>query len=241
MKKTLIAFLALGSLAMADTTRPTSGDWDYVINQDGTRTFSITLSGGFDASLQDILAIMPGESFTLEVTQTATSWANNYGTALIGAGGDIYNNIGGNNQFRFYVGKTGSGNDGMHMNVNGWDYNSSGVENYSQADASATPSAEFPLTIGFVFTFVNAADAPDGNDYFTFSPTEGSQVTWDPKTDYNVVRSYNFANLTNVSTQAGLPADVVTTIKLTKTSPEPATATLSLLALAGLCARRKRH
>lgn len=224
---------------MAETLTPGISEWKIDDHKDGTATFSITLQGGFDAPLTDYLAIN-NESFKLEVIQTATSWANAYGTAVIGAGGDIYNHIHDNNQFRFYVGKTGSGNDGMHFEVNGWDYNNTRVENYTQAAAPATPSANAPLTLGFVFDY----DASNGRSFTVYS-ADGSQATWTPKTDTNTVRTYNFENLTNVSTQAGVPSDVVTTIKLTKAYtappvPEPATGSLSLLALAGLCARRRR-
>lgn len=234
MKKTLLSLLALSGLAMAD-----SPAWHAVNNGDGTGTWSTTISGGFNFDLGD-LAIKDNESFTLTVYQTAESWGNGYGTAMI-ATGEPYDNCGGADTFRFYIGKTGTSNEQLLIQVNNWGYNNSGMTNYTN-NATATPSAATPLTFGFSFTFVNSADAEGGDDYIEFASLPGSDITFDAKRDYNVVSTYNFSHLQNATTntQAALPTNVVTTITITKQAPEPATATLSLLALAGLAARRRR-
>lgn len=235
MKKSLIALLVFGCTVMAEDPI-----WNMQINTNGTATWTTTLVGGFNFDLGD-LAIKDGESFTLSVKQTATSWANGYGTGVISTG-DPYDANRENDQFRFYVGKTGTDNAKVIMDVNGWEYDSSKdrLDGYTN-NAPQDPSAEAPLTLGFVFQFVNGDDAANSNDYFVLSSAPGADVVF-AKTDDNIVRSFNFSHLQNTSSQAALPGDVVTTISITKEYlvPEPATATFSLLALAGFAARRRR-
>lgn len=154
--------------------------------------------------------------------------------------------MGGNDEFRFYV---RPGDDIFNFSVNGWIYGSGSdaqttLSNYTYtAPAAANVSAANPIRFGLTFTYVNGVDAADGNNYFTIAPTADSQIQFDAQTDYNVVRSFNFSNLTNdTASYADAPSDMKTTISITKVGsiPEPTTAALSLLALAGLAARRRR-
>ena len=118
------------------------------------------------------------------------------------------------------------------------------LSNYTyNAPAAANVSAANPIKFGLTFTYVNEDDAADGNNYFTIAPTADSQIQFDVLEDANVVRSFNCSNLTNdTAAYVDAPADMKTTISITKVGsiPEPTTAALSLLALTGLAARRRR-
>ena len=213
---TLIAAAAMTATAYAEVVA--SPTWTWSLGADGDLTASTTISGGFDFDLGD-LAITGGESFKLSVFQTATSWANNGGTGVIGTH-DPYSDDASNNNFRFYVGNSNNDNK-LLLNVNGWSYGkgaNSGVDAFSCAYPEE-PSAETPLSFGFSFQYVNSSDAKDGNDYFVFSSLVDSQFSFKSKTDYNCVRTFNFSHLQNTnSSDVSLPSDVLTTISISKES-----------------------
>lgn len=244
MKKTIIALLALAGVASA--AAPT---WSTTMPDDDHITYTTTQTGRFTFDSLGDAGIKDGESFSMTLTFTCPSNPFNQGNAISfiaakgGSTSDLYDISGGNNQFRLYVRASDST---THFNVNGWSYGggnevSTTIPNYTwTVPATNAISAENPAKIGITFTFVNSADAPDGDDYFTIASTADSQIQFDTFTERNIVRSYNFNDLTNETGYIGAPTDMVTTISITKAVPEPTTATLSLLALAGLAARRRR-
>ena len=257
MKKTLITLLALGGLAMgteetpATPATPATPDWTITDHGDGTATYSITLNGSYYINLGDA-AISDGESFSMSVETTASRWGNDWGTGLVGTSNPYAaNGTKGDDEFIVYIGRADK-NEKLIYALNNWNYTKSdigtGEGKVDYTNAANSPSEEAPLTLGVTFTFVNADDAEDDNDYFVIESTDNSDVAFSFRDD-NIVRSFNFSTLINYGGTSGagaenlvrLPDNAVTTISITKAVPEPTTATLSLLALAGLAARRRRR
>ncbi len=235
--------MALCGAALGEATNP---NWGLVDNQNGTATYSITLNGSFNINLGDA-AIKDGESFSMTIEATAPAWANEWGTAIAGTANPYANQQAADN-FRVYFGNPAKENQKVVYSLNNWEYTKQGAE-VDYSGVPSTPSTETPLTLGFTFTYVNSKDAgwPEGTaesnsegNYFQITNSANSNVKFNA-TDYNIVRSFNFSTLTNVGDVA-VTDGTITTISITKayTIPEPATATLSLLALAGLAARRRR-
>ncbi len=224
----MLATAAVSSIcAYAETT---SADWTRTTSYaDQTETFTTTLAGSFTLTLADAGIELGSESFSLSVTTTAPSFANSWGTGLLGTS-DPYGNPKGKDQFGIYVGSTT--NKKVEIGTNSWGYGMTNVVYTEPADSA-------PWTFSFTLTYNADADTP----YIEFSSNEGSSVTFDTKRDTNIVSTFNYATLTNVGT-VDVPSGTTTTISITRgavVAPEPATATLSLLALAGLAARRRRH
>lgn len=248
MKKTFIALMALTGVATADVA--TTPVWTTSSPAPGQVTYSFTQTGSFNFTDLGDAAIKDGESFTITMKFVCPSnpFVQGDGLSFVaaksGSGSDLYDINGNHNQFRVYLRPK---DQCLILSLNGWTYgyggdaatdSSSYVENFPQ---TGDISAENPVVLGFTLQYV-----AEGDNHFTFSTTEDSQVQIAPITDYNVVKSYNFSDLTNYTGQwVNAPADLVSTISITKAGeipsvPEPTTATLSLLALAGLAARRRR-
>lgn len=245
MKKTLTALLLMAGVAMgaAPTWNITQTDATHV-------TYTATWTGSFTFDDLGDAAIKDGESFTLAMSFTSASNPFVQGNALSfiaaknGDSADLYDINGKDNMFRLYIRPNDSC---LMLNINGWSYGYGEASTDSTSYTSTlptTPSAETPVKLAFELKYVNDTDAPGGDSYFSFSSLADSQIQIDPITDNNVVRAYNFHDLTNYTgSHTNAPADLVTTISITKegTIPEPTTATLSLLALVGLAARRRRR
>lgn len=229
MKKTLVTLMA-----MAGTVIASAPEWNFVDNNDGTATYSITLTGDYNIDLGDA-AIQNGETFTLYVETIASGWANGYGTGLV-ATSNPYDGSNGADNFRMYFGRPGNNSQSVVFAFNNWTYDSN-ESKLTGVDASAAPvdpTQETPLTLGMVFTY-------NGSSVLVTN-SENSQVLFTIN-ESNIVTSFNFAKLTNMGA-ASIP-NAVTTISITKAYtapvvPEPTTATLSMLALAGLAMRRRR-
>lgn len=248
MKKTLIALMALSGVAAADVA--TTPVWTTSSTAPGQVTYTFTQTGSFNFTDLGDAAIKDGESFTLTMKFVCPSnpFIQGNGLSFVaaknGSNSDLYDINGANNQFRVYLRPK---DDCLILSLNGWTYGYGGdAQTDSTSYVTTLPqtgdiSANNPVILGFTLQYV-----AEGNNYFTFATTEDSQVQITPITDYNVVRSYNFSDLTNYTDNwVNAPADIVSTISITKagelpTVPEPTTATLSLLALAGLAARRRR-
>ncbi len=269
MKKTLITLAALcvscavyaeGTGALDNPV--TTVDWDLSAGpKAGTITYTATLTGNYRINL-GAAAIVNGESFTLTVTTVTPSWGvNPYGVGLVSTS-NPYTTTTGADQFGIYIGNPAGRNGDLVVEyyANKWTYNSTNTFSPNFDNVPATPSAETPITFGFSFEYLNAADATAAgipgsngnginNGRLYFSSTADSDVTVTSKDEGNVYNTYNFSTLTNYGPASdnvtyGIDPNAVTTITITKKGtlpvPEPATATLSLLALAGLAARRRR-
>ena len=242
--------MALAGIASADVA--TTPVWTTASTTPGQVTYSFTQVGSFNFTDLGDAAIKDGESFsiTMEFYAVSNPFLQGNGLSFLAAkngNADLYDINGGNDQFRFYV-RPGEGI--VNFGVNGWIYGI-GADAGTQlknsiytAPAPDSVSAETPVKFGLTFTYVNNADSANGDNYFILAPTADSQFQFDAHTDYNCVRSFNFSDLTNYTgTWTNAPSDIVTTVSITKAGelvPEPTTATLSLLALAGLAARRRR-
>ena len=242
--------MALAGIASADVA--TTPVWTTASTTPGQVTYSFTQVGSFNFTDLGDAAIKDGESFslTLEIYAKSNPFIQGGGLSFLAAKNgtsDLYDINGGNDQFRFYV-RPGDGI--VNFGVNGWIYGT-GVDAKTQlsnpsytAPAPDSVSAETPVKFGLTFTYVNDTDAANDDSYFILAPTADSQFQFDAQTEYNCVRSFNFSDLTNYTgTWTNAPSDIVTTVSITKAGelvPEPTTATLSLLALAALAARRRR-
>lgn len=252
MKKTFITLISLvGVFHASAADYATTADWTAVQSDPTHVTYTTTLTGSFDLKDLGNAAIKDGESFsiTMEIYSESNPFLQGGGLSFLAAkngDADLYDISGNHDQFRFYV-RPGDGI--VNFSVNGWIYGMGGdagtkLDNATYtAPAPGEVSAENPVKLGLTFTYVNGTDAANGNNYFILAPTADSQFQFDAKTDDNCVRSFNFSDLTNYTgTYTNAPSDIVTTISITKAGviPEPTTATLSLLALCGLAARRRR-
>lgn len=247
MKRTVIAIMALAGVVSA-----ASPVWVAEQIDSSHVTYTTTQTGSFTFDSLGDAAISNGESFSMTLTFCSTSNPFLQGNALsfiaakAGSTSDLYDIAGNtNNQFRLYIRQS---DHAFHFNVNGgnsnWNYghntdNHSEFSNYTwNVPEVSTISSDNPVLIGLTFTYV-----AEGDDYFTISPTNDSQIQFDTFTEDNVVHTLNFSDLTNyTASYSNAPSDMVTTIAITKSGqlPEPTTATLSLLALVGLVARRRR-
>lgn len=245
MKKTLTTLLILAGIAMGGAP-----EWTVSQTDENHVTYTTTQIGSFTFDDLGDAVIEDGESFTFTMTFTCTTnpFVQANGLSFLAARGDdtsdLYDISGkGNNQFRLYI----RPNDNcLMLDINNYSYGYGEASMDSTSYTSTLPetvSTDTPVKLAFQLTYVSAKDAADGDNYFTFSSLEGSQIQIDPITDKNVVRNFNFSDLTNYTgTYVNAPAELETTISITKSGmlPEPTTATLSLLALAGLAARRRR-
>ncbi|MBE6435991.1 MAG: PEP-CTERM sorting domain-containing protein [Akkermansiaceae bacterium] len=240
-------------MALAGISVAASPEWSAVQTDSEHVTYTTTQTGSFTFDSLGEASITNGESFTLtmkfyaESNPFLQSNALSFLTAKAGSGSDIYD-IAGNtdNQFRVYIRES---DQTLHFNVNGgngsWKYghNTEGKSEFANyvwnIPAQNEISSETPVLIGLTFNYVST-----GDNHFTISATADSQIQFDAFTEYNVVHSFNFSDLTNYTgSYTNAPSNLVTTVSITKAGklvPEPTTATLSLLALAGLAARRRR-
>ncbi len=242
MKKTIIALMALAGAAMAATTP----EWSFVDNGNGTATYSVTLNGNYTIDLGKA-AIENGEAFTMTVETKASGWANQYGSGLVSTNDPYSYNTApeqADNNFRMYFGSANN-TERVVVGINRWSYGSNeskltgiDVSNVPALESGSATKTVSPLTLGMVLTY-------NGSSLLTITNTADSDIKFSIS-ESNVVGTFNFATLTNTGV-ASMP-DAETFISITKAYtapitpavPEPTTATLSLLALAGLAARRRR-
>lgn len=237
MKKTISSLLAISSIAMGALP----DGWEKTFTEQSV-TYTTTQVGTFTLADLGDAAIKNGESFslTMEFSCTTNPFNQNKAISFIaaknGSESDLYDIGGGDDQFRFYV---RTSDKFVQFSINGENITGFGGLAWN-VPAISDISAANPVSIGLTFTYVNAKDAPDGNDYYTISSTPGSQIAFDTFRKEDITKSFNFSDLTNATGYAAAPSGMITKVSITKNIPEPATATLSLLALVGLAARRRR-
>ncbi len=218
MKKTLIALMALAGVASADFTGTEMNSW-----------------------LTDVLADRKGSKYTLTFTLSDT-FGDGTAANLFQLSSDWYIR----EQVGRYVGMSTSGSsvDGDYASrLNSadkradWDASTiidtdvAGAENTADYSGWFYEGADGNALKGATITIFSA----DGNTTITFEAADQTIVL---QRDKFYVPGNNF--------KFGLPDSVVFESAsiaydhATYSIPEPATATLSLLALAGLCARRRR-
>lgn len=141
------------------------------------------------------------------------------------------------------------GDSYIELQINKWQYKPNSADNDKLTNISfsgvpGTISEETPITFGFTLQYVNGTDAQDGNDYWVFSPSAGSQITFDPHRDANVITTLNFSDFTNETIYNAVPEGLLTTISITKAGiiPEPSAFAAAVgLGVLGLAAVRRRR
>ena len=249
MKKTIIALLALAGVAAADTLTPVASVTDYSVTSSGVVSFSDPTSDWSDFSGK----IDAAAGFTLQITLTDWTCANGPLFYFSTAGVDDSSNA----TSLVTIGYT-SGN-----NIQGW----TGATVFNTANGSATSGnvAYSDITGKDLPSHDSLTNGklPDTVSLFVTGKS-GAITLYEVDTSFNLVeiakttnvttgtaQSIVFSQWTNASNkQNGNRATidivayngVLTTTQMTALAvPEPTTATLSLLALAGLAARRRRR
>lgn len=247
----LLSLTALGGLCAYGATPV----WNITDAGGGNVTYTTAASGTFTFDGLGPAAISGGESFTLtvEFTSKVSPWVQNGAitpiAAMGSASGDIYDlSKPGNDSFRVYYRPEDSF---IELQINKWQYNPSPssadkdkLTNISFSGVPETISEETPITFGFTLQYVNGTDAQDGDDYWVFSPSAGSQITFDPHKDANVRKTLNFSDFTNATSYNAAPEGLLTTISITKAGiiPEPSAFAAAVgLGVLGLAAVRRRR
>ena len=256
MKKTLITLMALASCAMGVTLEDallTSTGSDMNLDAEGmadSKDFTLTLVMDADAFVKTVATAAPNSTSSwiadIDVSRN-NSQELHLGPAVVIASSSDKNNatlMGG------YAGSDGKIR-GVNFNVS---YGTSTVNYISSLVSSAwgydaeTKTSDISVA---VMTMTGTAGSncsicltlmkEDGTTILEYSGTT-SGYSFGGVTDVNsitfntdiVKNAYFFNNTTEIADIKTLHAGMLTV-------PEPATATLSLLALAGLAARRRRH
>lgn len=219
MKKTILSLFILAGVASATPLTFDSTDWTksgsyYTLNL-GTEALDFTQ-----------------ENWTLSITLTldTKSSTNTWGSSVITTGTNPFPDGVFSDGLQFYVQDKGNGGDRKvgQVNVKG-----SGLT----SDAGTAMDMSTLLTSGtYTFTVERTGDSTvysvtDSNGAVCGSKTV--DASWNNVMPTSFVTSINDTQLSNGWT---LPSVTFTTPVV----PEPATATLSLLALCGLAARRRR-
>lgn len=246
MKKTLIALMALAGVSMATTYQYQT---ELKGNLDNAAAYALTLNINAATNIVPVANTATPETLDAAFTYGLTSLSFN---SRIGSHNDVSTG-----DFGLFVLDS-------DMTVVGWSSNSYACRTYGTADDDGTVTAEHTFTFNFNNTWI----APDqtytllavGTDAlaavgmgYTYTPgTSALTVNADELTiggamkrigvrvDYHngvSTEGANWINNANATSVNAAWGAVITNITLI---PEPATATLSLLALAGLAARRRR-
>ncbi len=255
-----IFIITLSTLAMTSVTLAadavTSTDWT-VINGTlpGSKVYtSEVILGNFNITLDydNKPIIDDNESFSLRFTMSSDAnngyegFANAYGTGLIGTASPYTKDgLTDDNQFNIYVGHDSGAEwseDKVELYINGSKYT---VDGYTYNPLNDNNSDK--LTLDFQILYQAGETAQDTK--LIFSSCQSSDVQFTTMEITGITKTLDFATLTNygeaydgstTSITVDAPKGASTLITITTNIPEPATATLSLLALAGLAARRRR-
>ena len=221
MKKTLVAILALGGMAMADVAQD-------IVYKEVTNTYTLnpeTSTYGLD------YAIDLSKAWSVTVTGTAdfSQGYNQYGTLPVSM--DSNTVWGQTPPIRMYL------SAGKKVVV----HPSSGEASYNLVEGTGD-IVDYSITLSYN---PNGAGANSGRVYLTFTVTdEEGHTTTQPGSQYwstTLTRTCEeLYGTLNVATQTNWTTPTITVTQMIAV-PEPTTATLSLLALAGLAARRRRH
>ena len=249
MKKTIIALMALAGVSFADTITPmTSGDnWDYGNNVGrgnaalDTNAGTLTLSGPRWTqayAVYDIKDIkLTSETDTLKVVFTiqASDTDTLLTGAIVGSNGSMVMGHGAYNSFPAGIqyGQTATTTDAFyHLQSSGGE---AGGIKVPATNVPGVFAANTPLTL----TTDIAWDTSKNQFVATLSYGDNNTTmdTYDLGTTYTLEKL--IFSLDGDQSATMKISGVTVTSKIAAV-PEPTTATLSLLALAGLAARRRR-
>lgn len=243
MKSTLftIVLVAVSSMAMADITYiSNAGNTPHVINSSTDITW--VGSGALSSSVKDV--VLPTES-NVTKTFTPTDYTNSatFGNTNVGKGGSWTYTL------TFDIASIAEGKSITQIGIDFLSASASGSVQNLQRDfrAAITLSSGGPNMIDKEYYVINTKEAGTGNS--TDSAYDTDQITLNTRAssaqlsitglDLDAGRytlSITFSQETNKGTFAG-----VGNIALHTDVPESSTAVLSLLAVVGLVARRRRR
>ena len=228
MKKTLIALLALGSVAMANELTSTLGtktatefnsswsdllkDSEYSYSNDDLYTITFTISnwGSIGNSNKNILTL--GDSYYLLTQDTGTYVGLSDHTTNVDNNTSTYT-------FSTIDGVRTLTQSSADTPVQAWVTRNSNGNNSEGRGSGNKPT----ITLTY-----------DGNQTTLTLTHSASQITDQVVFSGNALDASKFVLNGNNNTSVNVTAMSITPV------PEPATGSLSLLALAGLCARRRR-
>ena len=258
MKKTLITLLALAGIAMGETltlTIPTG-------TQNSIEKRDVDDNGDKEIDREDVEFIVAHGSTNVAAAITKFAGGND-GGYMFNNGGAVASEVANNEGFitsdpekgicLTLYGRTGAGGSGEAIVLSGTELVGSSVESFTFSIAGST-CAQANKAIGMTLAVVQKVGntwTKVGNEatgsFLTGSGssitlTMGEAITWSDA--YKVVAIVDNLNKqvtggTTVYSMSGISVSATYT-PATLGVPEPATATLSLLALAGLAARRRR-
>ncbi len=257
MKKTLITLLALAGIACGETltlTIPTG-----IQNPTATRDVDDNDDGIIDR--YDVEYIVGYGGIGVAAAITAFADDGNDGGYMFNSGGVVEPDGANNEGFitsdpekgicLTMKGRTGAGGSGEAIVLSGTKLVGSSVESFTFSIAGSTCADQANKAVGMTLavvqkegnTWTKVGDAATGS-FLTGSGssitlTLGEAITWSDA--YKVVAIVD--NLAKHVTGGGTVysmSGISVSATYTPAVPEPATATLSLLALAGLAARRRR-
>ena len=229
MKKTLIALLALAGMVSAATVSAVNGVYsfgasDWTATTTGDTYSTLTFDTTINLEKNDWIL-----SFTADVNPSKPT--NPWGTALITSGNAPYPSGTHDGGFQFYITKAGD------VNIKGANL---GNSNGTSMDVTLTAAPETATSYTFTISKVGTTTTYEvsGGDLENTHVRTIEGYDWADKTLNTLCTSvggvYGTTNNDQLNNKWSLPAGSFRVI------PEPATATLSLLALASLCARRRR-
>lgn len=244
MKKTLVALFALSACAQAvepfvyDSLLTTTTGWEmgsarnranFVVDTQEA-TLSLANSNWSQShaivTLERTLTDKNGIALDFSVTMNAAS-ANAYTIALVGTTQAI--TIGTNYQGKFLYGTSDN------TTANAYTFGNDDFDDHKNAIVTGTEmTTSFAANTEYVITGTSSFDTTTETYSFELS-VNGESVTIDNLSSLDVQKIVFMGDAANVA------SNVTFSDLSISGAPEPATATLSLLALAGLAARRRRH
>ena len=231
MKKTIIAFFALVSVAAASTT-----DADYITSNTHSTNAGGLLYNGFAITLNGNSNFANTSELTDTIADNAYVWLDyveqknlrdyrNAGTegitlALVDSGGTV---------------KALSTNAATSTGSFVWTFSNVQVSTTEILYFVYTATANTKIAEGYTLQSSSTGDWKNGTDMLCVGSTMNANYDTSRITG-NGLLGNNYNSNMNLNTQF-MPLISIGTSKV----PEPTTATLSLLALAGLAARRRRR
>lgn len=252
MKKTLVTIMALAGVAAADTPTPTAAVNDYTFNT------SVITFGSTDTAWSSFAGkINAANSFTLQISLTDWKPANGplfylstkdsesaatYDTSLVTVG---YSADGNGLSGWYGAALFNSANGSMRTDT---DNTNPGPVNYTYTSASRTELPSHANSSSLEATLFVTANQGTVTLYEVNYDNELVQICSTTNLSAGEAKSIVFSQWSNTTTtndnngtiSISAYNGVLTTSQMAALIPEPTTATLSLLALAGLAARRRR-
>ncbi len=259
MKKTLVTtLLALGmalsasaaSLSDAQYTLANPGasttlsdvttDFSVTVTLSGTTLSKIAVGNHINSTVYTLFTVTTSGSKTMGVS-TGYSSTDNIITSsgIFGDYGHAADNASGHGSYVTNYTNTGSVNGATGKNL----ANILGDLDFTTVDAMALTFTHDAGTASHVYLTIDYKEGETASYYGTLSGLKWSSGTGTPSTlnvnTDEITSAYVFSDILSQNDAIAMNEAAIAAMS-TPNVPEPTTATLSLLALAGLCARRRR-